>query len=391
MGFPMWLAAMFALEAAGTLDASDSARIYAREATAGDDVAMDIENAPRVAVALQWPTSSVELEYAPRLFWSDVGGVEASPTLLLHAGALRLSARQERLSASVAQTFAIGDQSFARLSFERSPGQLEPSPDLVPGLTVVRVIEAESSARVRYDWSRRVSTELRPSFGVTGGDGAAAQRALPQQQTARVEAGLDYRTSQRDTLTTDAGVEQTSVSNDYDHRIVSVMETWSRTFALDSGVAIGAGGALQETVPPVGARDSDLQPIGIARLWHALLLRDVQVRLTSEVGYEPHINVLTGTLQRRLYASAGATTIAGDSRVRLAFGASQTLPLEQLDTAQSVSADLALEQGIFDGLSAEVGGQLLWQSLGSGTALSAGDSLWMVFAGARAELPSTRF
>ena len=83
MSFPVLLAAMFALEAAGTLDVSDSTRGYAREAITGEGVALDAENAPRVAVALEWPTTTLEAEYAPRLFWSDIGGVEASPTLLL--------------------------------------------------------------------------------------------------------------------------------------------------------------------------------------------------------------------------------------------------------------------------------------------------------------------
>jgi hypothetical protein len=390
MGIPMWLAAMFALDVAGTLDASDSARVYAREATAGGDAAMDVENAPRLALSLDWPTAALELEYMPRLFWSDVGGPEASPALLLHTGAVRLSSRRERLRIAIAQTFAIGDQSFARLSFDRQLGPGGSEAELVPGFSVVRIIEAQTSASLRYAWSRRVSTELRPSLGVSGGENAAAQAVLPRQQTARVEALLDYRSSLRDTLTTEASFERADISNGYDHRITSLMETWSRTFAIDSGTALGAGFAVQTTEPPDAVSDTELQPIGLARIWHALLLRAVQVRLGSEVGYEPYVHVLTGPLQRRLYASADMTATAGDTRARLALGAAQTFPLERPDTARSISADLALEQALLEWLSAEVGGQLVWQTLGD-RALDASDPLWMVFAGAQARLPSARF
>ncbi len=395
-GIVTWLAVLFALDAAGTLDVSDSARIYAREATTTDELAIDIENTPRLELGLDWPTTSFGVEYAPRLFWSEVVGPEPSPTLLLHSVGLWLSSRRERLSVSVAQTFAYGDQSFARLSFER--GLLEqdgatpsaPDVDLVPGPTVVRIVAAETSASLRYEWSRRVSTELRPSLGVTGGVDAAAQRALPRQRTARIDGLLDFRASLRDTLTTEAGIEHASISNGYDHRIVSLMETWSRAFGAESGGAIGAGVALQESTA-ADFENTEVQPIGVARAWHSWLARSLQVRVRGELGYQPYINELTGTLQRRVYASADATTSSGGTSVRVALGAAQTFPLDRPDTAQSLSADLVLEQALLDWLSAELGGQLTWQTLGSDNPLALNDTLWMIFAGARGELPTVRF
>lgn len=387
---------MFALDAAGTLDVSDSTRVYAREATSGDELAVDIENTPRLELGLDWPTSSFGVEYAPRLFWSEVVGPEPSPTLLLHNAVLWLATREERLSASIAQTFAYGDQSFARLSFER--GALErdgampttPELDLIPGPTVVRYVAAETSASLRYDWSRRVSTELRPSLGVSGGADAIGRRALPRQRIAAVDGALDYRVSLRDTLTTDAGVEQASISNGYDHLIVSLLETWSHDFAPASGAAFGAGVAVQETTAS-GSSDADWQPVGVARAWHSWLARSMQVRLRSELGYQPYINTLTGTLQRRVYASADATASSGGTSVRLAAGAAQTFPLDRPDTAQSINVDLVLEQALLDWLIAELGGQLTWQTLGSESALALNDSLWMLFAGMRAEAPTVRF
>ena len=396
-GIPAWLTVMFALEVAGTLDVSDTARIYAREAEVGGGAAIDVENVPRLAVGLDWPSTSVQAEYLPRLFWSDVGGPEASPTLLLHQGALRLTTREERVTASIAQTVAIGDQSFARLSFERGlltpDGEPARSPELelVPSLSVVRIAAAETSASLRYEWSRRVSTELRPSFGIAGGADAAAKQVLPRQRTARIDTSLDYRSSRRDTLTTDLGVADTSVSNGYDHRVVALVETWSRTFASESGGALGAGVALQESTGPAIASETDWQPIGRARVWHALLARAMQIRLQAELGYQPHVNAITGTLQRRLYGSAEASATAGDTSGRLVLGAAQTFPLEQPDTSQSISADLVVEQALLDWLSAEVGGQLVFQTFGRADLLAASDSLWLVFAGARGELPSVRF
>lgn len=395
-GIATWLAVLFALDAAGTLEVSDGARIYAREATAADEVAVDIENTPRLALGLDWPTTSFGVEYAPRLFWSEVVGPEPSPTLLLHDVGVWLSTREERLTVSLAQTFAYGDQSFARLSFERGPLEQDgatpsaPEVDLVPGPTVVRIVAAETTASLRYQWSRRVSTELRPSLGVTGGADAAAQRALPRQRTARIDGLLDFRASLRDTLSTEAGIEHASISNGYDHRIVSLMETWSRAIAAESGAAIGAGVALQETTAEE-FENTEWQPVGVVRAWHGWLARSFQVRVRGELGYQPYINALTGTLQRRVYASTDATTSSGNTSVRLALGAAQTFPLVQPDTAQSLSADLVLEQRLLDWLITELGGQLTFQSLGGDSSLALNDPLWMLFAGARGELPTVRF
>jgi len=388
----MWLAVMFAFEAAGTLDVSDTARVYAYESatSAGEATALDIENTPRLHIGLEWPVTLLEAEYAPRLFWQDIGGVEASPTLLLHSGGITLFSRRERLSLTLTQTFSVGAQSFARPGIERVTLEPEPgatpaptggtplSPELLPGPTVVNVVAVESSARLRYDWSRRVSTELRPSFAVSGGADAAAQRALPRQRTARVDGVLDYTASRR-------------VSNGYDHRVVSLMETWSRNLAPESGVALGGGVALQETTGPAGFSETQWQPIGAAGAWHTVRGRAVQVHLRSDLGYQPHVNVLTGSFDHRLFASAGATTVAGSTSIALTLGATQTFPLDAPDTAQSLSADLVLEQALLDWLSAELGAQMVWQSLGSDSPLAFSDSRWLLFAGARGELPSVRF
>jgi hypothetical protein len=122
-----------------------------------------------------------------------------------------------------------------------------------------------------------------------------------------------------------------------------------------------------------------------------VLTRSSRTDLHAEIGHQPHVNVLTGSLQGRLYASAGATVTAGSSSARIGLGATQTLPTDAPDSAQSLTADLVLGQGIFDWLSAELGGQMTWQSLGGQSLLERSDSLWFVFAGARAELPSIRF
>ena len=396
---PMLLAVMLAHDLAGTLDVSDTARIYAREATIGGDVAVDIENTPGLDLALDWPTTSLALEYAPHLYWSEVVGPDPSPTLLLHTGGARLSTRDERLSITIAQTFAVGDQSFARLSSERRPLESDapvgvmssPELELLPGPTVLRVTEAETSASLRYDWSQRVSTELRPSLGVSGGATTASQTVLPRQRTAGIDASLDVLASRSDTLNTTVGVADASVSNGYDHLLVSWVETWSRSFALASGAALGAGVAFQETIDPADASSTQWRPIGVARAWHTLYARAMQVHLRSELGHQPRLNVLTGALQGQLYASAEAELAAGDTSLALTLGAAQTLPRDAPDAAQSLTADLVLEQALLDWLSAELGGQLTWQSLGDSNVLAASDSRWLLFAGARAELPSVRF
>jgi len=398
---------MIALDVAGSLDVSNTARIYAREALAGDDVALDVENVPRAELTLEWPTTALELDYAPHLFWSEINGPEPAPMSLLHTASVRLSSRAERLTVSIGQTLAVGEQSFARLS--REPGALAsdpaadpaapagvgtaPSPelDLLPGPAVVSVFETESSASVRYELSRRVSTEVRPSFGVSGGADRASRRVLPRERTARVDLSLDYRATARDVLTSSAGVMHSSISTGHEHRVVSAMETWTHMFRPATGIALGAGAAVSDSTRPDDTTNTELRPIGLGRAWHTMQARTWQVELRSEVGHRPDVNVLTGSLQGQLYATAGATASAGSTSVHAGLGAAQTLPPQEPDSALSLTADLVLEQGLFSWLSAELGAQITWQSLGRGSVLEQSDALWLLFAGARAELPSVRF
>ncbi len=397
--------AVLAFEVAGMLTVSDEARIYARETSglSGESAAtLDIENTPGLALALDWPTTAISLAYAPRFLWTDVVGDEPSPTLILHTGALGLTWEKPRYRLALAQTLSIGDQSFARLSgtstLESEPSAIPtagetPSPqlELLPGPTVVRVRSAQSSASLRYEWTRRVGTELRSSFAISGGADERAQVSMPRQQTTGVEGMIDVRASLRDVLGTTLGLAQTSTSNGYDHRSASLMQTWSRGFAAQSGGELGAGVALQDTTGPLGSTSTELGPIATASLWHTLLLRAMQMRLRSELGYRPHLNVLTGTLQRRLFASAEASMTKGDTGARLALGATQTFPSDAPDSAQAISLDLGLEQVVLDELSAELGGQIVWQGLGDRSAFASGSSRWLLYAGVRGELPVARF
>jgi hypothetical protein len=260
----------------------------------------------------------------------------------------------------------------------------------LPGATIVRVANAESSATLRYAWSRRLETELRPSYAIAGGIDTAAQRALPQTRTARVDLSFDYRATRRDGLDTELGVARIWTSNGFDHVLSTALERWSRSFTPESGGTLGAGVAVSQTTGPMDEVTDDLGPIGSASLWQTARIERVELQLDLSTGYSPHVNVLSGTLQDRLFATARVTGTTGEASVSLSLSGTQTYPRDALDAAESISADLAIERALLDWLIAELGGQIVWQRIGPSD-VAMGGSRAMVYAGLRGQAPHVRF
>jgi hypothetical protein len=138
-------------------------------------------------------------------------------------------------------------------------------------------------------------------------------------------------------------------------------------------------------------RERDWVPVGSGSVWYELLRRGARARFQWEVGYRPDINVLAGTLQNRLYTSALAGLVVDRSSLRLTLGAARTLPSNEPDANDVISADLAFEQQLLDWLALELGGQLFWQGIGSATPLAFEGSRWLVYGGLEASLPEVRF
>jgi hypothetical protein len=386
----------------GTLKLSDVARVYARRTPINDATTMDLETTPRIETRLAWPTTALDLDYAPRFAWVDVLGSDPSPTLLLHSAAVRFAWQRPRLTLSLLQTGAFGDQDFTQLGAGGLPG-LEPVPatpgemmmapqlDLLPGAEVVRVAAEETTANLRYAWSRRWSSELQAAFGFSGGANDAAQQFLPQQRRAQLDLSLAFTRSASDELTTAFSGAQIRTSNGYDHWLVSLVESWSLRWSETSGGEIGVGVALQDTTGPAGLASTDAVPVGTASVQHAVLLRDVQARFQWNVGYGPDVNVLAGTLQSRLFASAQASVTIARSSLALNLGAAQSLPRDAPDATELISADLAFEHELADWLSFQLGGQITRQSFASATALSSAGSLWLLYAGFSGRVPEQHF
>lgn len=386
----------------GTLKLSDVARVYARRAQISDATTMDLETTPRVELQLAWPTNLLDLDYAPRFAWVDVLGSVPSPTLLLHSAALRFVRRQPRYTLSLLQTGALGNQDFTQLGAGRTPG-LEPVPatpgepmmapqlDLLPGAERVRVAAEETTASLQYAWTQRWRSEAQAAFGFSGGANDAAQQFLPQQRKAQLDLSLAFGRSATDELTTAFSGAQIRTSNGYDHWLASLVESWSLRWSETSGAEIGVGAALQDTSGPAGLQSTDAVPLGNASIQHALLLRHLQARFQWNIGYGPDVNVLAGTLQSRLFASAQASVSIERSSLALNLGAAQSFPRDAPDATELLSADLAFEQELADWISLQLGGQITHQSFASATALSSAGSLWLLYAGLEGRVPERHF
>jgi hypothetical protein len=416
--------AFVALHAAmGSLKISDAARVYARRSLVDDTAIANIENAPRLDAELTWPTWQAELGYEPRLTFVDVLGSGPSTGLWLHSGAARLSLRQPRYELSITQTALVGEQDFtqfgttAALAAATQPAAttaqdtatqsaMQPTTagtagtagtgttgttplNLLPNARALRVADEQTAANLRYFWAPRWRSDLRASFGFSGGANAAAQQLLPRQRRAQVDGSLAFEQSRRDQLSTLLMGAQINTSSGYDHWLASASETWSTRWDAASSSLFGAGLAFQDTTDPNGVRTQRWNPIGSASLSHAKLLRDVQVRLQIGIGYSPDLNVLVGRLQNRLQANSTASIATRRMTLSLLLGAAQTIPTSAPDAATIANVAISFDYELLDWLSAQAGGQIVRQNLGS--AVTFARATWLLYAGLAARAPELRF
>jgi hypothetical protein len=408
MGAGLPFALMVLLAPVGTLALSDAARVYARRAELDEAVAVDVDNTPRLVLGVAWPTTRLDLSYAPRLMWLDVLDERASPTLLLHAGSLQLSSRRPRSLLWLAQTVAVGDETFVGLDGAGGAGDqpiasptqpvddgattpaTSPDLELLPDTTAVSVAEAETSAGLSYDWSRRVASELRASVGLSGGADAEARLVLPRQRTVQIDHSLLLRLSRRDELRTALDLTQTRTSNGYDHWLASLTESWSMLFTPSSGGELALGAGTRHTTGPDALSTAEVLPVGAANAWYLLLARGLEARFQWNVGFQPHVDALAGTLQSRVDTSVQAGVTADRSSVRLELGAAQTLPPDAPDASTLLSADLVCEQRLLDWLALQLGGQILRQRARRAGPLAAAGSRWLLYAGLEGRVPEVR-
>jgi hypothetical protein len=263
--------------------------------------------------------------------------------------------------------------------------------ELLPAAEVLAVAAEETSASLRYDWSRRWRSEVVAAFGFSGGANIEAQVFLPRQRTAQLDTSLIFRRSRLDELSTGVSIARIDTSNGYDHWLASLMETWSMRWARSSGGQLGAGVSIRDTTGPAGLRATAWVPVGSASAWYALLMHAMEVRFQWNVGYRPDINVLSGTLQSRLFTSAQIGLTVERSSLRLELGAAQTFPRDAPDATEVVSADLIFEQELVEWLFLQLGGQITRQRFGSDSALASVGSRWLLYAGLEARVPQVRF
>jgi hypothetical protein len=407
----MAVALMVLQSSAWTLNLSDAARVYARHTELSDATAIDLQNTPRLGIGAAWPTTQLAVAYAPRLSWVDVAGEDPSPTLVLHTAELRLSWQQPRVALSLSQTAALGDQDFSQAGAAGSSGDLTSTPtsdvappgtpapgdimmptelELLPGAEVLAVAAEDTSASLRYDWSRRWRSEVQAAFGISGGADAEAQMFLPRQRRAQLDTSVVFRRSRLDELSTGLTIARIDTSNGYDHWLASLIESWSMRWTRSSGGELAAGVSIQDTTGPAGLRSTEWVPVGSASAWYALLMHAMEVRFQWNVGYRPDINVLAGTLQRRLFTSAQAGLTASRSSLRLELGAAQTFPRDAPDATEVISADLRFEHELLEWLFLQLGGEITRQRLGNGAFASVG-SRWLLYAGLEGRMPEVRF
>jgi hypothetical protein len=410
------LLSFVALHAAmGSLKISDAARVYARRSLVDDTAIANIEHAPRLDGELTWPTWQAALDYEPRLTFVDVLGSRPSSGtgLWLHSGSARLSLRQPHYELSIMQTALVGEQDFTQFgSVGAVAGAMQPAAtgaqdtatqasaqpmptgtttplNLLPNARALRVADEQTAASLRYFWAARWRSDLKASFGFSGGANQTAQQLLPRQRRAQVDGSLTFEQTRRDQLSTLLMGAQINTSNGYDHWLASASETWSTRWNASSGSLFGAGLAFHDSTDPNGIRSQRWSPIGSASLSHATLLRDVQVRLQVGVGYAPELNVLVGRLQNRLQASSTASVATRRMTLSLLLGAAQTIPTSAPDAATIANVAVSFDYELLEWLSAQAGGQVARQHLGSAMAFAR--ATWLLYAGLAARAPELRF
>jgi hypothetical protein len=412
--------------AAGTLKISDAARLYARQGLGYTRPEANVEDLFQIDADLAWPKLQLGLEYAPRVVFVDVGGSNGGPPLFLHGALAQLTLREERYTLTVTQSGSAGEQNFSQVGGSvaattitanampasrdmpmpntpqapmsamamnaQQPPTANPSSTggLVPNARAVKVANEETAARLDVAWTRRLRSELRGSFGFSGGADPEARMLLPRQRRAQLDASLGFDRTRLDRISTVLTGAQIETSNGYDHWLASALENWSTRFDPESSLEVGAGLAFQDSLGPMHTRTSRVTPVGSLSFAHENSLQRATLRFQFAASYFPDVNVLLGRLQDRLQASSTTSLITPDLTASLLLAASQTLPASASTAATLISMTLTLEYEFVTWLAGQVGGQVARQALGQ-KLKDAPPPYWLAYVGVIAHAPALQF
>lgn len=335
--FP-WLLAVVPLlglpRAAGTLTVSDGSAVYVRGDFELERVTLGVENAPRVDLAVDFRRLELALRYGPRFVGGDVAGPGDPAFLLLHEGTATLRYSGKRGDVALGQSLRIGEQYLGKLPQTTAVDPIAPADPTTSRATPLanadslRIRAQTTSGLASYFLTRRHRLEGGASYTISGGANAAARALQPSLRTIEFSAGVRARLTRNDDLGSVGSAFRTRTSNDYQHWVATLQESWSTRISERTSSALMLGIGYRDSQAPGGKRTRAPLPVGSASVIHALRIAHSRGTLSAGAALSPFINLLTGEFQSSLQGSVSSSLQKRDTRLDLTVDALQTLPLD---------------------------------------------------------------
>jgi len=318
--------ALALLLCAPTLELSAGLRdeLRFREHFAGDistaPVAFDIQVEPSVGLRLETPRVVLTLIYDPRLLAREPYARNHTETLQRASGSLDLQlSRHWHLSAG--EYFSYGDYDISSLIdvFNPVTGKI----DSLPNVSTLLYRSTYSQGSLGFQASREVGLRLLASYSDSGGIGAAALAAVPEEKNGHEELAISALVARADALVTIFAGNQVEFSTGQRYVGGEISELYQHRFSRFTELDLTAGAqVLRAQVAPGTPFHWDVFPEATVAVTHTVALgalgnvatlapvatdAEQALELRANVSTGPYFDRTTGQVYDRVSTDIGLT------------------------------------------------------------------------------------
>jgi hypothetical protein len=335
-----------------------------------DAATTDVEINPLLAGRLNFRTGTFALAYEPRII---VIASQADQKLYyLHRGRLSLDVRPApRWQFYVNSRTSYGEYDFNPLSglqgtqpgtgLPQTPGVGPPAPPTLgttPDRRFVKVIDAEASAGITYDFSPTFQWIASAGYVLNGGADDAAQAFVPLQKGPIGATGPRFTLGRRDSILTLVDVSHVQFTSGPISTLVNLTANWTHVWnpRLSTDLLWGVSAFHSHNVPLTPPR-SDALPLGGISLRHNSPGRDVIWKNDFQAIAAPAPDRIAGTVAERVRGLLISSLSFRDHVILTATGeVGQTLGVAQRDAR----AEGKLTFAFAPQFAVSIGGRVAW-------------------------------
>lgn len=333
----------------GTVFTGETTRALARSAAPRPDpmasrpiADFDVELTPMVALTLssgEAGRTSLTVGYAPNFTRRSLFRPEET-TLILHNAFASIAVGGADWRVNLAQSFSLGTQSFSRLTTSPVNPNAPPTPtapriDLIPTVETVKIFSESTSLGLSYDWTRRWTSSMAASYGISGGWGATSRMTLPRQKIMTGTLTLDYLFTRRDRFGGMANAANVKISGGPmeiaaltgdDYWSFTAGATWHHQFSTTSSGQLMVGTVALRSVPVYGDRYVPLLTVAASGNLELIKFRKFITVLTMGAALVPAVNALNGIMQQRAQGTGSLVTTIDRLSISVNGDVAQSIP-----------------------------------------------------------------